>query len=104
MMALGQAIIGQPRYLLADELSFGLAPIVVARLVPVIVQLAEKGIGVLQFTGIALRLAAHVYVMQRGRIHFSGSPEALRVNPEILSSAYLAPSGGLKTAGADRLQ
>jgi branched-chain amino acid transport system ATP-binding protein len=76
MMALGQAIIGQPRYLLADELSFGLAPIVVARLVPVIVQLAEKGIGVLQFTGIALHRAAHVYVMQSAVA--STSPVRLR--------------------------
>ena len=93
MLVLAQAIVDRPRYLLADELSFGLAPVVVARLVPVVGRLAEEGIGVLlieQFTHIALRLAHHVCVMERGRIRFSGEPDALRQNPDILHSAYLA--------------
>jgi branched-chain amino acid transport system ATP-binding protein len=93
MLVLAQAIVDRPRYLLADELSFGLAPVVVARLVPVVTRLAEQGIGILlieQFTHIALRLAHHVCVMERGRIRFSGEPDALRQNPDILHSAYLA--------------
>jgi branched-chain amino acid transport system ATP-binding protein len=93
MLVLAHAIVDRPRYLLADELSFGLAPVVVARVVPVVTQLAEQGIGVLlieQFTHIALRLAHHVCVMERGRIRFSGEPDALRRNPDILHSAYLA--------------
>ena len=93
MLVLGQAIVSQPRYILADELSFGLAPVVVARLVPVLEAFAAKGIGVLlieQFTHIALRIAHHAYVMERGRICFSGAPEALLKNPDILHSAYLA--------------
>jgi branched-chain amino acid transport system ATP-binding protein len=92
MLVLAQAIVDRPRYLLADELSFGLAPVVVARVVPVVTQLANQGIGVLlieQFTHIALRLAHHVCVMERGHIRFSGEPEALRQNPDILHSAYL---------------
>src|SRR5271168_4611519 len=47
MLVLGQAIVSQPRYILADELSFGLAPMIVARLVPVLQAFAAKGIGVL---------------------------------------------------------
>jgi branched-chain amino acid transport system ATP-binding protein len=93
MLVLAQAIVDRPRYLLADELSFGLAPVVVARVVPVVTQLAAQGIGVLlieQFTHVALRLAHHVCVMERGRIRFSGAPDALRQNPDILHSAYLA--------------
>lgn len=93
MLVLAQAIVDRPRYLLADELSFGLAPVIVARLVPVVTKLAEQGIGVLlieQFTHIALRLAHHVCVMERGRIRFSGEPDDLRRNPDILHSAYLA--------------
>jgi branched-chain amino acid transport system ATP-binding protein len=93
MLVLAQAIVDRPRYLLADELSFGLAPVVVARVMPVVTQLAAQGIGVLlieQFTHIALRLAHHVCVMERGRIRFSGEPDALRRNPDILRSAYLA--------------
>jgi branched-chain amino acid transport system ATP-binding protein len=93
MVVLAQAIVDKPRYLLADELSFGLAPVVVARLVPVITLLAEQGVGILlieQFTHIALRIAHHVCVMERGHIRFSGGPDELRANPDILHSAYLA--------------
>lgn len=93
MVVLAQAIVDRPRYLLADELSFGLAPVIVARLVPVITRLAEMGVGILlieQFTHIALRIAHHVSIMERGRIRFSGSPEEVRANPDILHSAYLA--------------
>ena len=93
MVVLAQAIVDRPRYLLADELSFGLAPVIVARLVPVITRLAEAGVGILlieQFTHIALRISHQVHVMERGRIRFSGGPEELRANPDILHSAYLA--------------
>ncbi|MEO8667967.1 MAG: ABC transporter ATP-binding protein [Bauldia sp.] len=93
MVVLAQAIVNRPRYLLADELSFGLAPVVVARLVPVITQLTAQGVGILlieQFTHIALRIADHVCVMERGYIRFSGPPDELRANPDILHSAYLA--------------
>jgi branched-chain amino acid transport system ATP-binding protein len=93
MLVLGQAIVSRPRYILADELSFGLAPVVVARLVPVLKAFAASGIGVLlieQFTHIALRISHHAYVMERGRICFSSAPEALLKNPDILHSAYLA--------------
>jgi branched-chain amino acid transport system ATP-binding protein len=93
MLVLGQAIVSRPRYILADELSFGLAPVIVARLVPVLEAFAAKGVGVLlieQFTHIALRIAHNAYVMERGRICFSGAPDALLKNPDILHSAYLA--------------
>jgi branched-chain amino acid transport system ATP-binding protein len=93
MLALAQAIISRPRYLLADELSFGLAPVVVGRLVPVLQKLAREGIGILlieQFTHIALKIADVAYVMERGRICFHGEPGELVRNPDILHSAYLA--------------
>jgi len=93
MLVLAQAIISEPRYILADELSFGLAPMIVARLVPVLESFAAEGVGVLlieQFTHIALRISHYAYVMERGRIRFSGAPDALRQNPDILHSAYLA--------------
>ena len=93
MVALAQAIVANPKYLLADELSFGLAPVVVARLVPVLQSLAAEGVGVLlieQFTHIALKIADHAYVMERGRICFSGAAQELVDKPDILHSAYLA--------------
>jgi branched-chain amino acid transport system ATP-binding protein len=95
MVVLAQAIVERPRYVLADELSFGLAPVIVARLVPVITQLAADGVGVLlieQFTHIALRIAHKACVMERGNLRFAGEPDELMRNPDILHSAYLAAS------------
>ena len=97
MVALAQAIIARPRFLLADELSFGLAPVIVARLIPVLQKLAAQGVGVLlieQFTHIALKIADIAYVMERGRIGFCGAPAELVRNPAILHSAYLARADG----------
>lgn len=92
MVAIAQALVGKPDFILADELSFGLAPVVVARLVPVLVGFAQRGGGVLlieQFTHVALKVAHRVHVMDRGEIVFSGMPDELERNPDILHSAYL---------------
>jgi branched-chain amino acid transport system ATP-binding protein len=92
MVVLAQALIGQPRYLLIDELSLGLAPVVVSRLIPVIAAVAESGTGVLlieQFATVALGLANRAHIMEGGRIRFSGPASDLRDNPALLRSAYL---------------
>ena len=97
MVAIGQALIGQPRYLLIDELSFGLAPAIVVRLGETIKAVAERGVGILlieQFTTLALALASRAYVMERGRMAFSGSSDELRRHPEVLHGAYLAAGTG----------
>ena len=92
MVVLAQALVSQPRYILIDELSLGLAPVVVNRLIPTIRDVAESGIGVLlieQFVTVALGLANHAYIMEGGRIQFSGMAKELRENPELLHTAYL---------------
>jgi branched-chain amino acid transport system ATP-binding protein len=92
MVVLAQALISEPRYMLIDELSLGLAPVVVSRLIPVIRTIAESGTGVLlieQFATVALGLANHAHVMEGGRIRFSGPAADLRAHPELLQSAYL---------------
>lgn len=91
MLAIAQALIEPPRFLIIDELSFGLAPSIVARLVPVIRRIAGQGVGVLlieQFTNLALALADHVYVMSRGKLSYDGDPRRLQTNPQILHRAY----------------
>jgi branched-chain amino acid transport system ATP-binding protein len=93
MVAIGQALIGRPRFLLVDELSFGLAPAIVGRLGETMQAVARRGVGVLlieQFTTLALALASRAFVMERGRIVFSGTCEQLRSRPEVLHGAYLA--------------
>jgi branched-chain amino acid transport system ATP-binding protein len=92
MVVLAQALIGAPRYLLVDELSLGLAPVVVSRLIPVIAAVAESGAGVLlieQFATVALGLANRAHIMEGGRLRFSGQASELRDNPARLRSAYL---------------
>ncbi|WP_214316838.1 ABC transporter ATP-binding protein [Nonomuraea sediminis] len=94
MLALAQALLARPRYLLVDELSFGLAPGVVARLVPVLAGLARDGVGVLlieQFTSLALDLAEHVHVLDRGRVALRGTPDEVR---DRLHTAYLGDVHG----------
>jgi len=92
MVVLAQALISAPQYMLIDELSLGLAPVVVSRLIPVIRTIAESGTGVLlieQFATVALGLANQAHVMEGGRIRFSGPAAELRDHPELLQSAYL---------------
>jgi branched-chain amino acid transport system ATP-binding protein len=92
MLALAQALVSQPRFVLIDELSLGLAPLIVQRLVPTVRSVAESGVGVLlieQFAAVALGLASHAHLMDRGRIRFSGSADELRSAPDLLHSAYL---------------
>jgi branched-chain amino acid transport system ATP-binding protein len=93
MVVLAQALVSKPKFILIDELSLGLAPVVVKRLVPTIEKLAAEGIGVLlieQFATIALGMANEAYVMGHGRIEFSGTASELKKNPELLQSAYLS--------------
>lgn len=97
MVAIAQALIAQPRFLLIDELSFGLAPAVVVRLGETIRKISADGIGVLlveQFTTLALSLASQAYVMERGRVVFAGTSDELRARPEVLHGAYLAARTG----------
>jgi branched-chain amino acid transport system ATP-binding protein len=102
MVVLAQALVSQPRYMLIDELSLGLAPVIVNRLIPAIRAVAESGIGVLlieQFATVALGLANGAHVMEGGRMRFSGLASELREKPELLRSAYLL-RGSTGTPGA----
>ena len=92
MVVLAQALVSRPRFIIIDELSLGLAPVIVQRLIPTIRSLAEAGIGVLlieQFATVALGLANRAYVMEGGRLRFSGMASELRGRPDLLHSAYL---------------
>jgi branched-chain amino acid transport system ATP-binding protein len=92
MVVLAQALVSQPKIVLVDELSLGLAPVVVKRLVPTLETAAANGVGVLlieQFAHVALGLAETAYVIERGRIRYEGPAQKLKDEPELLHSAYL---------------
>jgi branched-chain amino acid transport system ATP-binding protein len=92
MVVLAQALVSQPKYILIDELSLGLAPVIVNQLIPVIRAVVESGIGVLlieQFATVALSLATGAHVMEGGVIRYSGTAAELKARPDLLHSAYL---------------
>lgn len=92
MVVLARAFASQPRFLLIDEMSLGLAPVVFMRLLPMIAQFAESGVGVLlveQFTHLALGVATDALVVAGGRVTFQGDATTLQSSPEVLHRAYL---------------
>ncbi|MGH1505406.1 MAG: ABC transporter ATP-binding protein [Acidimicrobiales bacterium] len=97
MLAIGQGLICGPSVLIVDELSLGLAPIIVDRLLELLERLADDGLGVLlieQFTSKALAASTTTHVLSGGRTTFSGPSETLRDDPSIIHDAYLgAPTG-----------
>jgi branched-chain amino acid transport system ATP-binding protein len=103
MLVLAQALVSKPRFLLIDELSLGLAPVIVKRLIPTIRTVVESGVGVLlieQFATVALGLANRAHVIDRGRLQFSGAASELKARPELLQSSYLpGGSAGAPAAG-----
>jgi branched-chain amino acid transport system ATP-binding protein len=93
MLSLARALGRRPKVLLADELSLGLAPIIVTNLLEAVRAAADAGIGVLlveQHVRQALSIADRVYVMQRGRIALSGSRDEVANQLDEVEAAYLA--------------
>jgi branched-chain amino acid transport system ATP-binding protein len=92
MVVLAQALASKPKIVIVDELSLGLAPVIVKRLMPVLEQVADQGTGVLlieQFAHVALALATAAYVIEGGEIKYAGTAQALKDDPELLHKAYL---------------
>lgn len=92
MVVLARAFAAKPRYLLLDEMSLGLAPVVFLRLMPIIKTISETGVGVLlveQFAHLALGVADHAIVVTGGRVSYQGEPQGLLDDEELLKQAYL---------------
>ena len=96
MLTLARAVARAPRLLLADELSLGLAPVAVKRLLQTVRRVAsERSTGILlveQHVRQALHLADRVYVMQRGRIVMSGTGEEVHGRIDEIEATYLSRS------------
>ncbi|MHB8669244.1 MAG: MFS transporter [Acidimicrobiales bacterium] len=103
MLALARAYILQPRLLLIDELSLGLAPKVVAELLDIVRRINANGTAVVvveQSVNIALSLVNHAYFMEKGEVRFDGTATDLLARPDLLRSVFL--EGAARTQGARR--
>lgn len=93
MLALARAMVGQPQLLIVDEMSLGLAPIIVERLLPLVRDIADSsGAAVLiveQHIQMALSVADRAYVMSHGEISMSGTAEEMMSRRELLEASYL---------------
>ncbi len=93
MLALGMAFVAKPRVLLIDELSLGLAPVVVGQLLPIVQRVAASGTAVVlveQSVNVALAVAERAYFMERGTIRFSGPTSELLGRKDLLRSVFLS--------------
>ena len=93
MLAVGRALVTRPRLLLVDEMSLGLAPVVVERLLPILRRAADElGASVLfveQHVALALEVADRAYVLTHGRIGLEGAAAELRERRGLLAASYL---------------
>ena len=103
MLALGMSFIMRPRILMIDELSLGLAPVIVGQMLPVIERLSAEGVTVIlveQSVNVALTIAQRAYFMERGEIRFSGATSELLERPDILRSVFLSGASAGEPASA----
>ncbi|GIU85213.1 MAG: hypothetical protein KatS3mg008_1988 [Acidimicrobiales bacterium] len=102
MLALGMAFLQEPKLLMIDELSLGLAPVVTRQLLPIVRRIRDRGAAVIvveQSVNTALTLAETAYFMEKGEIRFHGPTRQLLQRPDILRSVFLeGAEAGLRAA------
>jgi ABC-type branched-subunit amino acid transport system ATPase component/sugar phosphate permease len=92
MLGLSKALILQPRLLLIDELSLGLAPVIVGQLLEMVRRINEGGTAVVlveQSVNIALSLVDHAYFMEKGEMRFDGPAQQLLARDDLLRAVFL---------------
>jgi branched-chain amino acid transport system ATP-binding protein len=92
MLGLAMAFLTRPRLLMIDELTLGLAPVVVEELLPMVRELRDEGVTIIlveQSVNTALTVAETAYFMEKGEIRFQGPTAELLERPDILRSVFL---------------
>ncbi|HEX6800763.1 MAG TPA: ABC transporter ATP-binding protein [Ktedonobacterales bacterium] len=105
MLAVGRALVTRPKLLMIDELSFGLAPVVVQQLFGMLPQITRDGTAILlveQFVGQALAVASQAYVLEKGALTFAGPAAELAKREGFVASSYLG--GAAQRPGYTRLR
>ncbi|WP_157362201.1 MFS transporter [Haloechinothrix halophila] len=100
MLGLSKALILRPRLLLIDELSLGLAPVIVGQLLELVRKINAQGTAVVlveQSVNVALSVARHAYFMEKGEIRFDGPSDELLARGDLLRAVFL--EGATKGTG-----
>ena len=95
-------MIGEPRPLILDEPSAGLAPLVIDRILAVVAELCKGGMAILlveQLVEKALRRAGYCYLVETGRIAAAGTPKEIQAS-DVLHQTYLGGRTGERVAGS----
>ena len=93
MLAIGRALMLKPSLMMIDELSLGLAPLIVQGLVETVRQINAEGVSMIlveQSANLALKITDHAYFLEKGQIRFDGSSSELLERDDLLRSVFLA--------------
>jgi ABC-type branched-subunit amino acid transport system ATPase component len=102
MLAIGRALMAAPRLVIFDEISLGLAPIIVDRLYETLAEINDRGVSMIvieQNVERGLALADHVAVLEKGRVALAGTPAEVRANDRLVS-LYVGESKGADASPA----
>jgi branched-chain amino acid transport system ATP-binding protein len=107
MLAVGQAFLMEPKLLMIDELSLGLAPAIVEQLLNTLREMRQRGVTVVlveQSLNVALTVADRAVFMEKGEVKFDGPVEELLARPDLVRSVFMggAAGGGGVTSGRKR--
>ena len=97
MLGLARALMHDPEVLLIDELSLGLAPIIVQEVVGVLRRLHEEGLTIViveQSVDVALSIASRAVFLEKGEVRFQGQAEDLKKRDDLLRAVFLGKEGG----------
>ena len=93
MLAIGRALHDQPKLMMIDELSLGLAPLIVQHLVDRVREINDEGVSMIlveQSANLALSITDHAYFIEKGQVRFDGSSRELLERDDLLRSVFLA--------------
>jgi ABC-type branched-subunit amino acid transport system ATPase component/MFS family permease len=105
MLSLAQALIAKPKLLMIDELSLGLAPIIVQQLLEIVKTIHANGTTIIlveQSVNVALTVAEHAYFMEKGEIRYDGPTDELLKRTDILRSVFLEGAKSVVGTGNGR--
>lgn len=103
MVVIARSIVNRPKVIMIDEMSSGLAPVIVSRLMTAVRRLADTGMAVVlveQFATLALAIGNRAYVLRRGEVVYHGDCQTLARDPALMHRLYLGHSEG---TGAEEL-